>query len=213
MIASGTNTKSGGRNRRCRKSETFPCTSATASIQRSSSAAPWETPGGSPALGTSAWPRRADDWVGNDTISWKRRSDHGDVLLRSITVDCGNCGCGCICVKGGDCYSFCEDCGSSGGPGIYIGLSAFVSTERELRTLEGSDSVDERPRRPGSLTGSGEVQMKVQGMSMGSLALALDRIAPGQLLVPVGRLGEEVTFTKSGSLEEILQDLAIKMAE
>lgn len=96
---------------------------------------------------------------------------------------------------------------------MYIGLSAFVSTERELRTLEGSDSVDEELRRPGSLNGSSEVQMKVQGMSLGSLALALDKIAPGQLLVPVSRLGEDVTFTKSGSLDEILQDLAIKMAE
>lgn len=91
----------------------------------------------------------------------------------------------------------CESCGPSGGPGIYIGLSAFVSTQPEIQRLSRSS----------------EVEISVHDMKIGSLALALDKITQEQLLVPVRRLGETVTFTKSGPLEEILQDFAIKIAE
>jgi hypothetical protein len=118
-----------------------------------------------------------------------------------LWMDCGeNCGCGCICVENGDCYSFCEYCEvrvRQSPTKIDVGLSAFVTTGRDFRRVDRSS----------------KVTINVQGMSMGALVLALDRITHGQLLVPVGKFGEAVTLTKSGPLEEILRDLSIQMAE
>jgi hypothetical protein len=132
------------------------------------------------------------------------------------TCECGifkwecECGCGCICLSEEEaaaspkCWFLCEQCPEAVSStdaattrSVRLGLAAFASPQR--------DGIQQ-------LSGATKVKFCGHGISLGSLALALDQIAEQRISAPVGRLREPVNVSMTATLDEVLSALGLSLA-
>lgn len=120
------------------------------------------------------------------------------------------CGCGCICLSEPDpgvsseCWFLCEKCPDpEPSPGdsavmrpVTLGLAAFAHPQR---------------RGSSQLSGSTKIRFCCHQISLGNLALALDKIAVDRICVPVARLREQVTLSMEATLEEVVAALGLSI--
>ena len=117
-------------------------------------------------------------------------------------VEC-KCGCGCICVHGPegtdpDCFTFCFKCddpktGTVGLHGTVLGFDAWIDRRARRRKLDGRT----------------KISIRVREAPLGSLAMALEKIAGIKLAVPTSRLSAKRTVSLSGRVDDVARRLGM----
>jgi hypothetical protein len=117
-------------------------------------------------------------------------------------VEC-KCGCGCFCIHGEteedfECITMCYKCpepktGAAGLRGTVLGFDAWIDRRARRRRLGGQTKISIRCREA----------------PLGSLAMALEKIAGVKLAVPTSRLAAKRTVTLTGRVDDIVKRLGI----
>ena len=111
-------------------------------------------------------------------------------------VDC-ECGCGCICPAdtAGDCVFVCEDCPPK--PTAPSGPAVLISPTGKIQKLKRTT----------------KVRLHCRNLSLGSLAIALDKVSQEGIAGPVTRFSERLTLSRTGTFEEVLTVLGLTFAK
>ena len=118
-------------------------------------------------------------------------------------VEC-KCGCGCICVHGPteedvDCFTMCFKCpdpktgAAAGLQGAVLGFDAWIGRRSRRRKLSGQT----------------KISLRVREAPLGSLALALEKIAGIKLAVPTSKLAAKRTVSLSGRVDDVARRLGM----
>ncbi len=118
-------------------------------------------------------------------------------------VEC-QCGCGCICVHGEegtdpDCFTFCFKC-----PDPKTGAASGLHG-----TVLGFDSWIGRRSRRRKLSGQTKISIRCREAPLGSLAIALEKIAGVKLAVPTSKLASKRRVNLTGRVDDIVKRLGI----
>ncbi len=120
-------------------------------------------------------------------------------VCSAAEVEC-QCGCGCICVHGDegtdpDCTTICFKCpdpkvgAAAGLHGVVLGFDAWIRRQSRRRKIDGQTRISIRCREA----------------PLGSLAIALEKIAGVRLAVPSARLGDKRTVNLTGRVDDLVK--------
>lgn len=121
-----------------------------------------------------------------------------------VEVEC-KCGCGCICIEDDNipaherCTTMCFKCpepttgAAAGLHGAVLGFDAWIS----------------RLSRRRKVSGQTKIRIRCREAPLGSLAMALEKIAGVKLAVPTSRLAAKRTVHLAGRVDDIVKRLGI----
>jgi hypothetical protein len=113
------------------------------------------------------------------------------------------CGCGCLCIEDDSipvqdrCWAMCYQCegpkGNAAIEGAQLGVLSIVGPRVGRRKI----------------TAATKFTFHCKGASLGSIALALEKIAGARVAVPVSKLGAKRTVSLKGTLGDIVKRLGL----